>query len=122
MAGQDLLQIFIQFGLAGLVGFLLGLEREKSASSVSHIGIRDFVFLALLGATSAFLGGMYDNPWIIIAVFAGVLILLIVQYWASHSEDIGITTEMAAILTFTLGVLLVKGATELAIALAIMIT
>ena len=120
MNESDLLQLFVQFSLAGLIGFLLGLEREMSAKKASHIGIRDFVFFALLGATSAFIAGQYGNPWIIIAVFGGVTVLLITQYWASHEEDIGITTEMAAILTFTLGVLLIRGAQELAIALAIL--
>ena len=120
MSDPDLLQLFVQFGLAGLIGFLLGLEREMSTKKPSHIGIRDFVFFALLGATSAFIAGQYANPWIIIAVFGGVTVLLITQYWASHEEDIGITTEMAAILTFILGVLLIKEATELAIALAIL--
>ena len=120
MHDPDLLQLFVQFGLAGLVGFLLGLEREMSTKTASHIGIRDFVFFALLGATSAYIAGQYGNPWIIIAVFGGVTVLLITQYRASHEEDIGITTEMAAILTFTLGVLLVREATELAIALAIL--
>jgi uncharacterized membrane protein (DUF4010 family) len=120
MNEQNLLQLFVQFGLAGLIGFLLGLEREMSAKKASHIGIRDFVFFALLGATSAFIAGQYGNPWIIIAVFGGVTVLLITQYWASHEEDIGITTEMAAILTFTLGVLMIRGAKELAIALAIL--
>ncbi|MGH8121019.1 MAG: MgtC/SapB family protein, partial [Gammaproteobacteria bacterium] len=115
-----LLQLFIQFGLAGLIGFLLGLEREMSAMKASHIGIRDFVFFALLGAISAFIAGQYGNPWIIIAVFGGVTVLLITQYWASHEEDVGITTEMAAVLTFMLGVLLITEATELAIALAIL--
>jgi uncharacterized membrane protein (DUF4010 family) len=119
MGNQDLLQIFIQFGLAGLIGFFLGLEREMSTHKITHIGIRDFIILALLGATSAYVAGIYDNPWIIIAVFTGVLVMLGAQYWASIKEDIGITTEMAAILTFALGVMLVKGATELAIALAI---
>jgi len=119
MGNQDLLQIFSQFGLAGLIGFFLGLEREMSAHKITHIGIRDFVILALLGATSAYIADIYANPWIIIAVFGGVLAMLIGQYWASIKEDIGITTEMAAILTFTLGVLLVRQATELAIALAI---
>jgi len=120
MRDPGLLQLFIQFGLAGLIGFLLGLEREMSSIKASHVGIRDFVFFALLGAISAFIAGQYGNPWIIIAVFGGVTILLITQYWASHEQDIGITTEMAAILTFTFGVLLIKGATELAIALAIL--
>jgi uncharacterized membrane protein (DUF4010 family) len=120
MNEQNLLQLFVLFGLTGLIGFLLGLEREMSAKKTRHIGIRDFIFFALLGATSAFIAGQYGNPWIIIAVFGGATVLLITQYWASHEEDIGITTEMAAILTFTLGVLMIRGAKELAIALAIL--
>ena len=114
-----LLQVFVQFGLAGLVGFLLGLEREMSAKEGYQIGIRDFVFFALLGATSAFIAGQFSNAWIIIAVLAGVIVVLTTQYWANHREDIGITTEVAAVLTFLLGVLLVMEATELAIAIAI---
>lgn len=120
MNHADLLQFFIQFGLAGLIGFLLGLEREMSTLKASHIGIRDFVFFALLGAVSAYLAGQFGSPWIIIAVFFGLAIILATQYWASHQEDIGITTEMAAILTFMLGALLIQGSTELAIALAIL--
>ena len=114
-----LLQVFFQFGLAGLVGFLLGLEREMSAKPGYHVGIRDFVFFALLGATSAFIAEQYSSTWIIIAVFVGVIVLLTTQYWASHEEDTGITTEIAAVLTFLLGVLLIMEATELAIAIAI---
>ncbi|OGT72810.1 MAG: hypothetical protein A2W76_02060 [Gammaproteobacteria bacterium RIFCSPLOWO2_12_47_11] len=120
MHDQNLLQLFIQFGLAGLVGFLLGLEREMSAKPGSHIGIRDFVFFALLGAASAFIANQYSSAWIIVAVFAGMVVLLTTQYWASHEEDIGITTEIAAVLTFLLGVLLIMEATELAIAIAIL--
>ena len=119
MQDQMLLQVFAQFGLAGLVGFLLGLEREMSAKPGSYIGIRDFVFIALLGATSAFIAGQYANAWVIVAVFAGVIVILTTQYWASHGEDTGITTEVAAVLTFLLGVLLIMEATELAIAIAI---
>ena len=119
MHGQMLLQVFVQFGLAGLVGFLLGLEREMSAKPGYHIGIRDFVFFALLGATSAFIAEQYSSAWIVIAVFTGVIVLLTIQYWASHEEDFGITTEIAAILTFLLGVLLIMEATGLAIAIAI---
>src|SRR3990170_2631258 len=120
MHDQNLLQLFIQFGLAGLVGFLLGLEREMSAKPGSHIGIRDFVFFALLGAASAFIANQYSSAWIRVAVFAGMVVLLTTQYWASHEEDIGITTEIAAVLTFLLGVLLIMEATELAIAIAIL--
>lgn len=111
--------IFAQFGLAGLVGFLIGLEREMRDPDTVTIGIRDYVLFALLGALSAFLAGVYDSPWLIAGGFAGVLVLLLSSYWAERGHGPGITSETAALLTFFLGVLILKDMPELAIALAI---
>jgi len=117
---QDTLShVFAQFGLAGLIGFLIGLEREmRSADSVT-LGIRDFVLFALLGGLAAFLADRYENTWLIVAGFAGVLGLTLSSYWAERTHGPGVTTEIAAGLTFFLGVLVLSGMTELAIALAI---
>jgi uncharacterized membrane protein (DUF4010 family) len=117
---QDtLLHVFVQFGLVALIGFLIGLEREmRSAESVT-LGIRDFVLFALLGGLSAFLADRYDNTWLILAGFAGVLALTLSSYWAERTHGPGVTTEIAAAVTFMLGVLVLSGMTELAIALAI---
>jgi uncharacterized membrane protein (DUF4010 family) len=123
MEQDTLVSAFVQFGLAGLLGFLVGLERAMSAKENPHAGLRDFVIFALLGATSAFVAGQYDSPWLIAVVFFGVLALLLSGYWADQDQDpqipSGITTEISAIVTFLLGVLVMKDAEVLAVALAI---
>jgi uncharacterized membrane protein (DUF4010 family) len=119
MPRENLLQVFIQFGLAGVLGFLIGLEREMRAKGGTTLGIRDFVLFSLIGAISAFAGAQYDNSWFVIAGFAGFLALLVSSYWADRTHGAGISTELAAIFTFFLGVLIIKQAYDLAIALAI---
>jgi uncharacterized membrane protein (DUF4010 family) len=117
---QDtLLHVFAQFGLVGLIGFLIGLEREMRPPESVTLGIRDFVLFALLGGLSAFLADRYDNTWFILAGFAGLLALTLSSYWAERSHGPGVTTEIAAAVTFLLGVLVLSGMTELAIALAV---
>jgi len=121
MLQGNLLHVFIQFGLAGLLGFLIGLEREMRSKGNITLGIRDFVLFSLIGAVSAFAGAQYDNTWFVVAGFTGFLMLLASSYWADRAHGAGITTELAAILTFFLGVLIMKEANELAIALAIVV-
>lgn len=116
---EPLLQLFMDFGLAGLIGFALGLERAMAGSENPHAGTRDFIMFALLGAVSGYLGELYSNSWLILAGFTGSLSLLLLGYWIDRDRDPGITTEVAAMLTFFLGVLIVKDAQEVAIALAI---
>lgn len=116
---DQLLHTFGQFGLAVLVGVLIGLERELRDRGGSSLGVRDFVLVALIGAFSAYLAGQYDAPWLIALGFAGTLVLVVSGYWADRGHGPGITTELAALMTFFLGVLILSGAPELAIALAI---
>jgi hypothetical protein len=117
---QDtLLHVFAQFGLVGLIGFLIGLEREMRLPESVTLGIRDFVLFALLGGLSAFLADRYDNTWLILAGFAGLLAFTLSSYWAERSHGPGVTTEIAAAVTFLLGVLVLSGMPELAIALAV---
>lgn len=121
----SLLTLFTQLGLAGLLGFMVGLEREMGGAPNPHGGLRDFVMFALLGAVSALAAIMYDNSWLILVGFLGVLSLVLSGYWITvlrhRDEDTGITTEIAAILTFFMGVLVMKGALVLAIALGIFV-
>ena len=123
LGNQDLLDIFLKFGVAGLLGFLIGLEREMAGSDNPHAGLRDFLLFALLGSTSAFASQQFDTYWLLIAGFVGFLTLLISGFWADHDKsgthDAGITTEAAAILTFFLGVLVMVDLLIIAVALAI---
>jgi uncharacterized membrane protein (DUF4010 family) len=120
---DQLLNNFGQFGLAVLLGILIGLERELRGGKHFRVGLRDFVLFALLGASTTFLGLEYQMPWIIGLGFTGLLLLLLLQHFSRHRSDNkhgpGITTELAALITFFLGVIIQAGESELAIAIAI---
>ena len=120
MSYDELLKVFGQFGLTLLVGILIGLEREMRDAGRSAPGLRDFVLFALIGASSAFLAAHYDAIWFIALGFAGLLALILSGYWANRKQATGITTELAAMMTFFLGVLILLGTPILAIALAIL--
>lgn len=124
MYDTTLFDIFIRFALTAALGFLIGLERGKAVTDNSHTGIRDFVLFALIGATSTFLAQVLLTPWLIAIGFAGFFLLLLSGYWADREEknfaDMGITTELAGVMTFFLGVLVVSGQLIPAIALAIL--
>ena len=123
IGNQDLIDVFLKFGVTALLGFLIGLEREMAGNTNPHAGLRDFVLFALLGGVSAFVSAQFDTYWLVIAGFLGFLTLLFSGYWADYGkdkvEDTGITTEAAAILTFFLGVLVMMNAMVVAVALAI---
>lgn len=123
MNEAQLLDVFGRFGLVVLLGLLIGLEREKGSPENPHTGVRDFVMFALLGGVSAFAADLYDSAWIVVAAFLAVVSLMLSGYWLSvrngRDGDAGLTTEIAAILTFLTGVLVLNNATALAIALSI---
>jgi uncharacterized membrane protein (DUF4010 family) len=119
MSYDELIRLFGQFGLAALVGMVIGLERELRDGGKASLGLRDFVLLALLGAFAAFLAERFAAPWMIALGFFGMLALVLSGYWAKRRHGSGITTELAALMTFFFGVLILFGAPELAIALAI---
>ncbi|MDH3386642.1 MAG: MgtC/SapB family protein [Gammaproteobacteria bacterium] len=119
MSSENIIQLFWQFGLAGVLGFLIGLEREMRSEQNVTLGIRDFVLFALLGALSAYLADFFGSPWLIVASLAGLLTLILSSFWAARDHGSGITTETAAVITFFLGALIMQGSSEIAIALSI---
>lgn len=119
MNEASLLDIFLKFGTAGLLGFLIGLEREHASSGHEFIGIRDFVIFSLLGAISTFLAQYFENSWLIAVIFAGFSALLVSGYWNDPEQDAGFTTELAAMMTFFVGVIVILDHTELSFALTI---
>ncbi len=119
MSSENIINLFWQFGLAGILGFLIGLEREMRNEQSVTLGIRDFVLFALLGALSGYFGSLYQNPWLIIGGLAALLTLIMSSFWAARDHGSGITTETAAVITFSLGVLIMHDASEIAIALSI---
>jgi uncharacterized membrane protein (DUF4010 family) len=86
------------------IGLIIGIERERRKGrgpGREPAGIRTFALAGLLGAVIASLGS--TAALIVGAVL--LALLTIAAYFRSRSEDPGITTEVALIVTFFLGVL-----------------
>ena len=106
------------FLIAVLLGFLIGLERERKRESSGSIfaGIRTFPLIALFGAIIGQLAEL-TSFWLILAALISFGGLLLLSYWrASSGEKVGGTTEVTALVAFGLGVL--AGLGEFVVALA----
>ncbi len=125
MNSPVLIESFLNIGIAALLGFAVGLERQMKAAENHHAGIRDFVLFALLGAVSGTLADEMQNIWLLVIGFTGFLGLLLSGFWSDrlrdHASEPGITTELAAVLTFFLGVLTIHGSLAVAIAVGIVL-
>ena len=108
--GLELLpQGTLAFGVALGAGLLIGIERERrkgQGRDRAAAGVRTFVILALLGAAAGTLG----QPWLAGALAVGVAALTALSYWRSGSDDPGLTTEVAMLATFAMGVLATRNA------------
>lgn len=102
--------------LALALGLLIGSEREWAANK--SIGVRSFALVAVAGAISAVLSDDY-GPWILAAgmLAIGILVAVRLAYLyvsrtqaqqsaaTPRNEEHGITTAVAALVTFLIGAL-----------------
>ena len=96
------------FLLALAIGLLIGIERERAhADRQVHdpLGSRTFTLLALLGAVAAYVESAVFS--VALTAFAGAIVLAGYLRTAVGPEGsgVGATTEVAAMVTFTLGYL-----------------
>ncbi len=90
--------------LSLVIGFIIGLQRELNniyRNRKDLAGSRTFALVALLGYLGAFLN---------VDIFLGLIVLIGVGYYINAKQDDhkGITTEVALILTYLLGILIAK--------------
>jgi uncharacterized membrane protein (DUF4010 family) len=100
------ISIILKFLISFAIGALIGTERERKQFEIKEFaGIRTFMLIAVFGTSSAFLSTFYPN--FIIIAFLGLAAMIGLSYMAATREDneIGITTEVTALLTFILGAL-----------------
>jgi uncharacterized membrane protein (DUF4010 family) len=118
---DDPLALAVRFAAALGLGVLLGLERErKHLTDNSFAGVRTFGLIALAGAIAGYLGEGAGQPWLAVAVFAAVAALVVVSYATSAKlGELGITTEVSALVAFLLGYLCLRGQVTLAAGLAV---
>ena len=103
--------------VAMLVGFLVGLDRERAEARKEHAlfaGVRTFPVIALAGAIPMLLEDRV-GPALLVATFLAIAAVAVVSYVRTSAHGrIGATTEMAALATFLLGAL--AGAGQLVVA------
>lgn len=110
---------WINLGVALAIGFLIGIERERSKGTGpgrAVAGLRTFTLISLAGALGLWLGGIA----VFIATAAIVGVLIAVGYIRTRDTDPGLTTEIAMIITLLLGGLTVREP-RLAAALAVIV-
>jgi uncharacterized membrane protein (DUF4010 family) len=116
MLSTTFLDVFTALGL----GLLVGLQKERAASPLA--GLRTFTLVSLIGAVSGLLSAS-AGAWVIVAGLLAVTALMVVGNVVlldGGYHDPGQTTEVAVVLTFLIGVLVVLGPREVAIALGAM--
>jgi len=96
-------------GTALGLGLLVGLQREWVRDKVA--GIRTFALIGLFGGLSGVLGLAYGG-WLVAAGLLGCAAILIAGHLAALQEgdpDTGLTTEIAVMVVFLIGVIAVHG-------------
>src|SRR5688572_19377642 len=106
---------FMNLLIALGIGLLVGLQKERVASPLA--GLRTFALVSVFGAVAALLS-VSTGPWVIVAGLLAITTLTVLGNVISMRKgdiDPGQTTEVAIILTFLLGALVVIGPREVAI-------
>ncbi|MDP3065717.1 MAG: MgtC/SapB family protein [Methanobacteriaceae archaeon] len=85
------------------LGALIGIERERKNQETEFAGVRTFMLIALFGIISAYISQFYSL--FLYLAFTGLIILIGVSYMVTTRKtgSVGLTTEVAAIITFILG-------------------
>jgi uncharacterized membrane protein (DUF4010 family) len=108
MSTPEPLAMTLRFAAALGLGVLLGLERERTRTEGSFAGVRTFGLFALAGGVAAYVESVLAQPWVALALFTAIAALVIVSYGVTaRLGELGVTTEVSALLTFLLGFLCV---------------
>jgi uncharacterized membrane protein (DUF4010 family) len=119
-------QLLYRFGVALVIGLFMGLQREYAYRRTTEgegellAGARTFPIIALLGAVSALGTEELDSALPLAGAVLAVGVLLAVgHFWRARDREVGLTTEMAALVAFFTGMVCFWGDLRLAAALGV---
>ena len=118
--------LFLRFGIALAIGFMIGLQREYAFREKQRellAGERTFALIALVGALAAMIADVFESSF----AFLGVLLLVgifsaIAYFIDARGGHVGLTTEIAILITVLIGALCYWNYLALAAALGIITT
>ncbi len=103
-------RLLLALGVGLLIGFERGWQAREAQAGARMAGIRTFTLIGFLGGLAGLLGELLGEI-VLAVIFAGVGLLVIAVYVMNRREggDKGITTDVAALVAFALGVIAVRG-------------
>ncbi|MBN1303680.1 MAG: MgtC/SapB family protein [Anaerolineales bacterium] len=115
--------LFLRFGAALAIGFLIGLQREYAHGGQGRpiiAGERTFALFSLAGALAALVADQLGSA----LAFTGILLLLgsilaVAYYLDAREGKIGLTSEVAVVIAMGIGAMCYWGYLTLGIALGI---
>ncbi len=104
---ETYLRLAMAFGIGLIVGIERGWRARDQPDGSRAAGIRTFTLIGFLGGIAA----LVEGEAVIIGAGLAVLLMLAAAYITGQSKDQprGITSEIAALLTYILGVIAVRG-------------
>lgn len=115
---------FISLIVSAGIGLIIGLEREfNTHDDPTHLGgIRTFILAAVLGNVADWVS-KHTSPDVLTAMVVGFTILVVVAYFVQTQKGkIGLTTEIALLLTFFLGIANSRGLMQESLAVVVLMT
>jgi uncharacterized membrane protein (DUF4010 family) len=101
VVSPEAIEILLSLGVALAAGFLVGIEREQGGDS-TFAGARTFPLFALAGAVGMLLGPI---ALAVLGVAIGGLVAVAYFRQSVREERLGMSTEVAALVSFALGAL-----------------
>ncbi len=118
--------IFLKFGVALALGFLVGIQREYARSNNDDeivAGIRTFALIGLLGCAASMAADELNSALAFVAVFVIAGLFVCISYFIhAWKGKTGLTTEFAILITLLAGVLVYFDYFALAIAIVVAVT
>lgn len=120
---KALLDLAIALGIGVMIGVERGWSQRERPEGGRVAGLRTFSLFGLLGGVAAFLSRIYGvGALAAISLVAGGLVVMSLIVSRRQSSDRSITTEIAIVLTFALGVIAGYGEHQVAVASAVIVT
>ena len=114
--------IIEKIGITLIIGFMIGLQREmreSSKDSVRFAGTRTFSLISLLGYMSAWIQTFVPFFLHVSLILFGLLVLVAYVYKTVKTDSHGSTTEIAAFVTYVLGVMIYLSLEHYAVFIAV---
>ncbi len=115
-------QLFESYFLAILLGALMGLERERQEPRLA--GLRTFILVTLFGAICGNMALDGSYPWVVAAGLGAITVQSAMVHFLRLKEHMppGLTTSIALLVAYGIGVLLATGYIVPAVAISLATT